>query len=207
MARNKLAAIDRAKATKAFKESLEGKNYIAIATAIFRYVLTSGLRQEWSRLQSEWAPLSSSHAAWKRAHGYGAGIWEMTGGTLRAITNNAPTRIGTKRKLQFGMNFVRDLAFARPRAFKKRGSGGSWRELSNSEFQAKVFNVLRYGNRGHKLEGYAKRKGHKVGDYVKRRKGDGVLPGRPLMVWPSAALGHIRRDVGEVVTKVMGGNA
>lgn len=208
MARSKMAAIDRARLTKRFKESLEGKNYVAVATALFKYMLTSGLKDEWSRLQGEWAPLSDRYKAWKRLRGMSTKTWEATGGTLKAITSNAPTQTGTKKKLQFGINFVRDLAFARPRAFKKAGSGGAWRELSNGEFQAKVFSVLRYGNAHHKVARYAEKKGHKASDYIKLRKGEGKLPGRPLMVWPASAMKRIQEDVAAVMSKIMnGGNA
>lgn len=202
MATAKMAAMDRAKLTKAFKESVEGRNYTEVALAMFRHVLTTGLRDEWSRRQTQWAPLAPRYMGWKRKRGLSQKIWEATGATLRAITNNPPERAGTKRKLQFGINFIRDLAFARPRAFKKAKSGRAWRELGNADFQGKVLNVLRYGNAKEKLTRYAKKKGGKAEDYRKFSKHEGRLPGRPLIVWPAASIKRIEEDVAAAVSKI-----
>ena len=93
MARDRTVVINNAKLTKAFKASAEGKSMVAVAAALFRHALTTGLRELLAKKRGEWEPLSARYTAWKRRKGHGTEAWEMTGGTLRAISNSiAPNR-------------------------------------------------------------------------------------------------------------------
>lgn len=192
MSDRKTIAIQNAKLLKAFKLSAEGQSFVAVAAAFFKHALTTGLATELAKKRSQWKPLSARYAAWKRRHGYGEGAWEMTGGTLKAITNNPPERVGTKRRLQFGINFYKNFAFIRPRAFKKQRSG-SWVELSNGVFVTKVLAVLKYGNRVAKVASYEAKTGKDAG--IKRGRTEGHLPPRNLFDWVTSWYEAVERDV------------
>lgn len=120
-AAKKAAAINSAMLVKRFKESVEGTQYNTIAFAMFEDALTTGIARSVAARRSTWAPLNPKYKRWKERAGLSTNIWEMTGGTMRAVTNNMPKEIGrTVRGLKFGINYRTDLVFAIPKAFKRR---------------------------------------------------------------------------------------
>src|SRR5690606_20346409 len=94
-----------AKALKALRDSAEGQHLVQIGIAMFRHLLSSALMSRWKARQSVWKPLSPRYAHWKERKGRGAEIWKNTGKTLRAIDNNVPVQIGTKKGLRFAINW------------------------------------------------------------------------------------------------------
>lgn len=202
----KAAFVDASRLRRAFKESVEGQAYVRVASAMYRDALTDGLGSNFRKMQGTWPRLNRAYRQRKNRQGFSIQTWKRTGATLRAITNNPPNEKGKVRAgLRFGVNFTRDLAFARPTKFPRDGAGGKLTELTNSQFQIRIFNTLRYGNRRGKLEGYLERnpgKG-KAKDYVKLGRREGRLKGRPLMTWTPEIVRQAEKDVAAAMEKLI----
>jgi hypothetical protein len=217
----KAAAIETGKLQKAFKQSVEGQNYVGVALAMFKDAFTQGLREEHARRQSEWPALSPRYLAWKRKAGLKTRAWEMTGGTLQAVTNSAPAKIGMTGKIRFGLNFKSDVAFAMPRAFKKavvvgkgkdkrklRLGSAAFQEYGNAEFQERVYSVMRYGNRRSKVSNWAQKSGKNARIAAREKFGgfhrnEGLVPARPWLTWSSQLIARAEAEVARKVAEIL----
>lgn len=170
-----------AKAIKAFKESTEGKNFIGIAVAMFRAHLSGLIATRWAGSQSTWAPLTDKYAAWKARKGQGTQMWKASGRTLKAITNNVPSAIGSKRGLRFGINFHTDRAFVMPQTIRKKGY--SMKQRNN------LFMALNWG--------------HRKARTVRRGNATYQLsfPARPILAWEASDAPMMEKHVAEEMTR------
>lgn len=186
MAKKDLAKFKtRAKALKAFKESTEGQRYLAVAAAMFRDQLTRAIRSRWSAGQSSWKPLNNNWEKQKARKGQSTRIWERTGKTLAAVTNNPPSKTGTKKGLTFGVNFYSDRAFIVPSTLTRDGMSAKQRR--------NLFMVLNWGR--------AKKTITRSSKGGLERIELKPLPARVVLVWDREDLPRLEADVAEAMTK------
>lgn len=210
----KAAAISAAKLRKAFLESTGGRQYVSIALAMFKHAYTSGIRDNWARLQSQWEPLAPRYALWKEARGFSTEKWKMSGATLEAISNNPPYQIGKNGKLKFYFNVRTGLASARPVAFSVPGRAGRKRgRLLGASAQMEVLQVLQRGNALGRLLNYRDQRakgGYDVTrddnylaaiEQVSDRQGGNR--GRRLLFWTAAILQRAEADATAAISAAM----
>lgn len=190
----------------AFKKVEKDPALAEIAVAVYQKALRDGLRK---RVESgNFAPNSP---AWKKRK-KGKGPWVRTGATLKAITNNAPTKLGTKKGVKVGVNFRSAMAFAQPRSF----TDGKGKRLPVA-LQEKVFNALKYGSVVTKIRSaFEKKGGGSLEDYVSgvtglkksdRERvvaGKGKMPGRPLFAWDTNWDAQMEKDIDAAIGRVLG---
>lgn len=171
----------RAKYLKLWKESAEGRNYVGVALALFRAKLTSGLARSWREKQGIWAPLSPGYARWKEKKSRG-GIWSESGATLRSVTANPPSKVGTTRGVRFGINWYSDVVFIFPNRLGGRGKKALERK--------RIFGVLNYGSRRSRINRYLVSKGRSEQVTTGRN-----VPARPWLIWDRGDLEEIIKEV------------
>ncbi len=111
---------ERAKAIKAFKQSSEGQYLVNVALAAYKDKLTDRLEKQHKNKQGKWKRLDREYQSWKSEENLSDDKWKATGKLLKSVIDNPPKKLGTRKKVRFGINFYNYRAFLIPNALKKR---------------------------------------------------------------------------------------
>lgn len=185
---------------RGFKRAGADPQVKRLAAAVFRYPLTRGLAQYFGAAQSHWPPNSPE---WAQRKGTGKRVWENSGRTLRALSNNPPSpKLGTRRGLRTGVNPRSLSAFAYPTTF--RDSKG---KRLDQKRQAEVYQALRAGSGKGRLKAFAKKKARSFEDVLKEvgglKKRAPDIPGRPWVFWQTSWIDDVVRDLEETATAII----
>ncbi|MBI1291198.1 hypothetical protein GC173_08125 [bacterium] len=198
----KKTRVDTAKVEAALVRAGKDPAIAALAVAAFQYALTKGLREHFEAQQGKWARNSEEYLAWKRKRGYGQRAWEMTGKTLKAITNNAPEKLGTKKGMKVGVNWKNLWAYASPRAFV----GKDGKKLP-AERQDMIYHTLRNGSGRARLAEYARKKNKTVGEVIASvfapKKAAKAVPPRPFLSWTPEMKQRLVDDLEKAIVEVL----
>lgn len=191
--------IDTSRVVRGFKRLEKDPVLAEIAVAAYQKPLRDGLV---GRLNNaNWPQNSREWAARKRKKGWGGKPWVRTGKTLRAISNNAPSKLGAKRGMKVGVNWRSARAFAVPRVF----TDGRGARLPG-ERQELVFNTLKRGSAMAKLKKNASKRGRSLKDVLSEalgpKKNAMTIPARPLFAWSRDWEPEMVRDIDEAVKRV-----
>lgn len=100
-----MATVDVKPFTKAFFKTYEGQQLLSIIIAFYKDKLTSGFARDTGRMQGSWRRLNKRYLMTKVKDGYSTRVWQRTGYTLnKQLSGNAPTKIGTKKGVRFGVD-------------------------------------------------------------------------------------------------------
>lgn len=181
--------INTSRITYAFRKTDGFKTYVRIGAAAFRPRLTDGTEKIVNQAQSSWAALHPAYAAAKQRQGQDPRKWVRTGRTLRAMTNNVPTREGTRKGLRFKIQSNR-RAIIRPAVF-----GPLRGKRPNTEVQKKILAIL--------TKGVRLGKGAKASAKNKRLAGKTGRPGRELLSWQKSEVPAVTTSVEKEMAAIM----
>lgn len=199
------------KVRKGFKKLEKDPAIAELAVAVYQKPLQSGLRH---RLEGvTWAPNSPEWLARKKGKGWGQKPWVRTGKTLKALTNNAPMKLGTKKGIKVGVDWRKSWAFAVPRTFTE----GDGKTRISAKRQDQVAMTLKRGGVIAKLKAAADKRGGRLMDYLElasglvatdRRvrmveRGKTGIPPRPLFSWVREWYPDVERDIEKTAKRLM----
>jgi hypothetical protein len=190
--------IDTSRAKRGFKKLEKNPVVAEIAVAAYQKPLRDGLV---ARLNSaNWPPNSPEWEARKRSRQQGTKPWVRTGKTLRSFTNNAPTKLGTKKGMKVGVNWHNSRAFAAPRAFADAKGG-----RLPAPLQDRVFTTLQRGSALSKLGENARKRGRSLADVLSEvfgpKRNAKVIPPRPLFAWSREWEPDMERDIDAAIKR------
>lgn len=199
--------IDTSKVRHGFRSLAKDKVLVALACAAFHKALTGGLVADWRARQGDFAPLSPDYAEWKKRRGLGPRIWQASGATVAAITDNPPEKPGLKKGLQFtvGKRGEQVFAVASPKAFRNRKGKKLGRET-----QSAVYKYLTWGSARTKIAALAAKKGwtsDEQTEYLRKRGLDtsrhGHNPGRKLLGWNPEWRAQMSRNIEAAIARAV----
>jgi phage gpG-like protein len=199
----KKPGVDTEKAVKALLKAAGRKELGLLAAAAFKKPFTDGVRKV--LLGSGFEENSPAWKKKKGKKGWGGRPWVRTGKTLKAVGNNPPRKLGTKKGLKVGVNWKSNVAFAHPRTF----TDSSGRKRLSAKDQEKVLMVLQRGSGAERVRKQAAKKGRSFDDVWSEttgvKKKDFFVPARPLLSWVKSWEPEIEKDVERAVKAILAG--
>jgi hypothetical protein len=196
------SSIDTTKTRKAMDKLVEKQRAERIIVAGFKYAFQRGVLENFASLE----PNAPSTIDWKRKRGMQLKPLVAKGNLLKAVSNNPPTKLGTKNKLKVGYNRRSAVGFATPTSFRDYSSG-RFLPAKGTRSQEVVRGVLVRGSATNRIASNARRAGRSlqgdldnaIGPSRQARQravagGKGV-PARPFMVWRQGWYKQMVQDI------------
>jgi hypothetical protein len=203
--------IDTSKVTKGFRRAARNESVAQLAVAVMQKPWSDGLAAEFARRQGGmWKPNAPKWRYRKLGVYGGSGLpLERTGALRRAMTNNAPSKLGSKGGVKLGVNWRNSIAYSHPITFTDHKG-----KKLPPKGQRGVLRLLRRGSATANIRAHAEKKGMTLRDALSASYGPsstqreralgGSLgtPARPFLYWEDAWNPEVEKDLDKAIGKI-----